>query len=145
MLSSFRPITDRVPVFNGDRIVCFEPISVTLGSFVFYRRDRRGHSHSHPIESIAVALAQRGMSVVSPRSPTLYNFDSDGTNSPCFLKAMGSFNSSSELEMALDEQSFGIAGFELVSSTSSLESSALVTLLEGDVVHISLSARGYQV
>lgn len=52
---------------------------------------------------------------------------------------------SSELERALGEQSFGIAGFELVASTSSLESSALVTLLEGDIVNISLSARGYQV
>jgi hypothetical protein len=52
---------------------------------------------------------------------------------------------SSELERALEEQSFGIAGFELVRSTSSLESSAFVTLLEGDVVNISLSARGYQV
>jgi len=66
------------------------------------------------------------MSVVCPGSPILYNFDSD------------------ELERALREQSFGIAGFELLRSTSSLESSALVTLLEGDVVNISLSARGYQ-
>jgi len=80
-----------------------------------------------PIESIAVALALRGMSAVCPGSPILYNFDSD------------------ELERALEEQSFGIAGFELVRSTSSLESSAFVTLLEGDVVNISLSARGYQV
>jgi len=66
------------------------------------------------------------MSVISPGSPTLYNFDSD------------------ELQRALEEQSFGIAGFELLSSTSSLESSALVTLLEGDVVTISVSSRGYQ-
>jgi len=66
------------------------------------------------------------MSVVSPGSPSLYNFDSD------------------ELERALEEQSFGISEFELEDSTSSLESSALVTLLEGEVVAISLSSRGYQ-
>jgi hypothetical protein len=52
---------------------------------------------------------------------------------------------SSELERALEEQSFGISEFELEDSTSSLESSALVTLLEGEVVAISLSSRGYQV
>jgi hypothetical protein len=84
------------------------------------------------------------MPVVSPGSPTLYNFDSDGKYLPCSRKAMDSFFSS-ELERALEEQSFGIAGFELLTSTSSLESSALVTLLEGDIVNISLSSRGYQV
>ena len=52
---------------------------------------------------------------------------------------------SSELEKALEEQSFGITGFELLRSPSSLQSFARVTLLEGDVVNISLSARGYQV
>lgn len=52
---------------------------------------------------------------------------------------------SSELERALGEQSFGIAGFELLRPTSSLESSAIVTLLEGDVLNISLSSRGYRV
>jgi hypothetical protein len=52
---------------------------------------------------------------------------------------------SSELERALEEQSFGISAFELEDSTSSLESSALVTLLEGNVVTILLSSRGYQV
>jgi hypothetical protein len=49
-----------------------------------------------------------------------------------------------ELERALKEQSFAIAGFELLTSTS-LEASALVTILEGDVVRVSLSSPGYQV
>lgn len=50
----------------------------------------------------------------------------------------------SELQRALREQSFGIAGYELLRPTSSLEASAFVTLLEGDVINISLSSRGYQ-
>lgn len=50
-----------------------------------------------------------------------------------------------ELEQALKEQSFAIAGFELMMSASPLQATALVTLLEGDVVRVSLSARGYQV
>jgi len=37
---------------------------------------------------------------------------------------------SSELEKALEEQSFGITGFELLRSPSSLQSFARVTLLE---------------
>jgi hypothetical protein len=59
-------------------------------------------------------------------------------------KTMNSFFSS-ELEKALEEQSFGIAGFQLLQSSNSLESSALVTLLEGIIVNISVSSRGYQV
>jgi len=81
---------------------------------------------NRPIESIAIVLALGGMSAACPASPILYNFDSD------------------ELEKALEEQSFGITGFELLRSPSSLQSFARVTLLEGDVVNISLSARGYQ-
>lgn len=50
-----------------------------------------------------------------------------------------------ELERALNEQSFGITRFQLARPTTSLEASAYVTLLEGNTVHISLSARGYQV
>lgn len=51
----------------------------------------------------------------------------------------------SELDRSLREQSFGIAGFETMRPTGSLEASAHVTLLEGDVVTISLTSRGYQV
>ena len=64
---------------------------------------------------------------------------------PASRKVMDSFFYS-ELERALGEQSFGIIAFQLVKpGTTSLEASAHVTILEGNVVHISLSTRGYQV
>lgn len=50
-----------------------------------------------------------------------------------------------ELERSLREQSFGIAGFEPMRPAGSLEASAHVTLLEGEVITISLTSRGYQV
>lgn len=77
-------------------------------------------------------------------SPILYNFEPEAGWSLYSCKPMDSFPPT-ELERALKEQSFAIAGFELVASTSPLEASALVTLLEGDVVRVSLSVRGYQV
>jgi len=67
-----------------------------------------------------------GIFSTCPASPVLYNFDSE------------------ELQRALEEQSFGITGFQLARSTGSLESFARVTLLEGNVVCIGLSARGYR-
>ncbi|KAI0647789.1 hypothetical protein C8Q79DRAFT_924886 [Trametes meyenii] len=48
-----------------------------------------------------------------------------------------------ELERALTEQSFGISGFELTSS-SPLKAAARVALLEGDSILISLTSRGFQ-
>jgi len=76
-------------------------------------------------------------------SPILYNFEPETGWLLYSRKPMDSFLPT-ELERALNEQSFAIAGFELMTSTSPLEASALVTLLEGDVVRVSLSARGYQ-
>jgi len=49
-----------------------------------------------------------------------------------------------ELERSLREQSFGIAGFEPMRPSGSLEASAHVTLLEGEAITISLTSRGYQ-
>ena len=50
----------------------------------------------------------------------------------------------SELDRALSEQSFGITSYEITDSTE-LEASARVVLLEGNVIIISLTSRGYQV
>ena len=50
----------------------------------------------------------------------------------------------SELDRALSEQSFGITSYEITDSTE-LEASARVALLEGNVIIISLTSRGYQV
>ncbi len=49
-----------------------------------------------------------------------------------------------ELERALAEQSFAISSFETTSS-SPLKATARVVLLEGEVVLVSLTSRGYQV
>ena len=49
-----------------------------------------------------------------------------------------------ELERALKEQSYGLKSFEILKKTH-LESTARVTILEGDVVIISLTPRGYLV
>ncbi|KZP33438.1 hypothetical protein FIBSPDRAFT_1036007 [Athelia psychrophila] len=49
-----------------------------------------------------------------------------------------------ELDRSLREQSFGIAGFEPMRPSGSLEASAHVTLLEGEAITISLTSRGYQ-
>lgn len=49
-----------------------------------------------------------------------------------------------ELERALSEQSFGIASYE-ITERSALEAAARVVLLEGEVVSISLTSRGYTV
>ncbi|OJT08154.1 hypothetical protein TRAPUB_950 [Trametes pubescens] len=48
-----------------------------------------------------------------------------------------------ELERALAEQSFAISSFETTSS-SPLKATARVVLLEGEVVLVSLTSRGYQ-
>ena len=52
---------------------------------------------------------------------------------------------SSELHRALDEQSFGIATYTIAPSASALQAIASVTLLEGQTILITLSARGYRV
>lgn len=52
---------------------------------------------------------------------------------------------SSELRRALREQSFGIAGYAVSGSMNSLEATASITLLEGRVVNVALSSRGYYV
>jgi hypothetical protein len=49
-----------------------------------------------------------------------------------------------ELNKALAEQAYGLAKFDVSSSTSH-EAAASVTLLEGKTIRITLSARGYQV
>ena len=49
-----------------------------------------------------------------------------------------------ELVRALTEQSFGIASYEVV-STSPMKATALVVLLEGESILVSLTSRGYQV
>lgn len=85
------------------------------------------------------------MSVVHPGPPVLYILaPHSATHVQPHEEIMDSFFYS-ELERALNEQSFGIAAFQLARPTTSLEASSYVTLLEGNVVHISLSARGYQV
>ncbi|KAJ3480059.1 hypothetical protein NLI96_g8617 [Meripilus lineatus] len=49
-----------------------------------------------------------------------------------------------ELERAISEQSFGISGYELLASESTeREASALVTLLEGKQINVSLTPRGF--
>ncbi|KAH7912554.1 hypothetical protein BJ138DRAFT_1004220 [Hygrophoropsis aurantiaca] len=50
----------------------------------------------------------------------------------------------SELRRALSEQSFGIARFDVSRPSTPHEAIASVTLLEGSVIKISLTARGYQ-
>ncbi|CAL1712703.1 unnamed protein product [Somion occarium] len=49
-----------------------------------------------------------------------------------------------ELEQALSEQSFGITSYKITSSTD-LQASARVVLLEGNTITISLTSRGYEV
>lgn len=49
-----------------------------------------------------------------------------------------------ELNKALSEQAFGLARFDVQSSTPH-EATASVTLLEGRAIRITLSARGYKV
>ncbi|KAI1794881.1 hypothetical protein LXA43DRAFT_882761 [Ganoderma leucocontextum] len=48
-----------------------------------------------------------------------------------------------ELSRALNEQSFGITSYEIVSSTP-LKAAASVVLLESDTILVSLSSRGFQ-
>ena len=75
--------------------------------------------------------------------------------SPTLALALGSNNMTTltptdlsfptgELERALSEQSFGIASYE-ITERSALEATARVVLLEGEVVSISLTSRGYTV
>ena len=86
-----------------------------------------------------------GMSVIYPEPFVLYILAPHSTiHVQPHREPMDSFFYL-ELERALGEQSFGITAFQLVGPTTSLEASAYVTLLEGNIVHISLSARGYQV
>ena len=49
-----------------------------------------------------------------------------------------------ELTRALNEQSFGIASFEVV-STSPMKATARVVLLEKEPVMVALTSRGFQV
>ncbi|KAL5524560.1 hypothetical protein ACEPAF_9700 [Sanghuangporus sanghuang] len=50
-----------------------------------------------------------------------------------------------ELEHALSEQVFGIAGYSMQSSATAHDASAAVTLLERVQIIITLTIRGYQV
>ena len=49
-----------------------------------------------------------------------------------------------ELVRALQEQSFGISSYQIV-STSPMKATARVVLLEDEAVLVSLTSRGYQV
>lgn len=51
---------------------------------------------------------------------------------------------SSELALALKENSFGLKHYQVTRETQ-LESVATVVLLEGDMVTVSLSPRGFEV
>jgi len=50
-----------------------------------------------------------------------------------------------ELQRALKEQSFGIASSYCTASTSLLQATAVITLLEGSAITVGLTARGYHV
>ncbi|KAH7921763.1 hypothetical protein BV22DRAFT_1038248 [Leucogyrophana mollusca] len=49
----------------------------------------------------------------------------------------------SELRRALSEQSFGIVRFDVTRPSTPHEAVASVTLLEGNVIRVSLTTRGY--
>ncbi|KAF4577352.1 hypothetical protein EYR40_009289 [Pleurotus pulmonarius] len=50
-----------------------------------------------------------------------------------------------ELSRALTEQSFGITSYRLETSASTLLASAVVTLLEGKTIRITLTSQGYHI
>jgi len=50
-----------------------------------------------------------------------------------------------ELTRALAEQFFGISSFTVNPPTSPLEATAVVNLLEGMTINISLTSQGYQI
>jgi hypothetical protein len=52
---------------------------------------------------------------------------------------------STELQRALQEQLFGIASFHMLQPSDRLQAVAIVTLLEGPKLTISLTSRGYHV
>ncbi|KAA1467775.1 hypothetical protein DENSPDRAFT_832910 [Dentipellis sp. KUC8613] len=64
------------------------------------------------------------------------NSHSDPANRPSFFEV--------ELKRALEEQSFGVTRAEVVNS-SSLDATALITLLEGAVLEVVLFRGGYRV
>lgn len=51
----------------------------------------------------------------------------------------------SELSRALSEQSFGLTRYEVARQLSAHEATAVVTLLEGTDIRVSLDIRGYRV
>lgn len=70
-------------------------------------------------------------------------------HSPQATANMASSSSSSfyhnELSRALSEQSFGLTRYEVARQYSAHEATALVTLLEGTNIRVSLDIRGYRV
>lgn len=50
-----------------------------------------------------------------------------------------------ELNRALSEQSFGLTRYDVARQHSPHEATAVVTLLEGTNIRVSLNIRGYQV
>jgi len=74
----------------------------------------------------------------------LYNRSPPVTWIPRSPNIMSSSFYHTELNKALSEQAFGIARFDIQSS-SSHEATASVALLEGKTIRITLNARGYQV
>ncbi|KAH0832027.1 hypothetical protein J3R83DRAFT_12932 [Lanmaoa asiatica] len=50
-----------------------------------------------------------------------------------------------ELSRALSEQSFGLTRYEVTRLYSAHEATAVVTILEGNTIRVSLNVRGYQV
>ena len=50
-----------------------------------------------------------------------------------------------ELSRSLSEQSFGLSRYEVAGQYSPHEATAVVTLLEGTTIRVSLNMRGYQV
>ncbi|KAG8214561.1 hypothetical protein J3R82DRAFT_9624 [Butyriboletus roseoflavus] len=61
---------------------------------------------------------------------------------------MASLSSSfyhNELTRALSEQAFGLTRYEITGRYSAHEATALVTLLEGTNIRVSLNTRGYRV
>ncbi|KAF8627406.1 hypothetical protein AX17_006221 [Amanita inopinata Kibby_2008] len=71
-------------------------------------------------------------------------FSAQTSGSPQMSSPTASSFYARELENALREQSFGIRGFTMTTA-SSLQSSASVTLLEGRIIHITLGYGGYSI
>lgn len=88
----------------------------------------RDDGHSHP------QFAHLSQSLEF--SPSFEMTSSPTQTSPSFFK--------DEFERALSEQAFGISKYEITSS-SALDASATIELLEKSKLEVNLSIRGYQV